>query len=109
MAVSVAAKTAEKKPGKSAAKTAVKPAVKPSLAPKKWAGNVPQIRPGTYADGIPFHELQYLACKLILRPNHFTSRKSLFDFADVMQGPAAQFPPARFHRQQMVALATFNC
>ena len=37
-----------------------------------------------------FSEFQYLACKLILRPNRFTSRKSLFDFGDVIQGPAAQ-------------------
>ena len=75
---------------KTAAKKVVKTAAKAPAAPKKWAGNVPPIKPGTYADGIPFHELQYLACKLILRPNHFTSRKSLFDFGDVMQGPAAQ-------------------
>ncbi|HXF16706.1 MAG TPA: hypothetical protein VN496_06860, partial [Burkholderiales bacterium] len=72
------------------ARKAAKKALKPSPASTKVAGNVPQIKPGTYADGIPFSELQYLACKLILRPNHFTSRKSLFDFADVIQGPAAK-------------------
>jgi hypothetical protein len=57
---------------------------------KRWAGSVPQLKPGRYADGIPIHELEYMACKLILRPNHFTSRRSLFDFAKVMRGPAAQ-------------------
>ena len=72
------------------AKTAATTALKTLPAAKKWAGNVPQLKPGRYADGIPFHELQYLACKLMLRPNHFTSRKSLFDFADMMQGPAGQ-------------------
>jgi hypothetical protein len=82
----MAAKTAARKTSKKAVKTAPKT----PEAPRKWAGNVPSIKPGTYADGIPFHELQYLACKLILRPNHFTSRKSLFDFGDVIQGPAAQ-------------------
>jgi hypothetical protein len=50
---------------------------------------VPPLKPGKYADGLPLHEVQYLECKLILRPNHFTSRKSLFDFAKVMKKPAA--------------------
>lgn len=51
---------------------------------------VPDLRPGKYADGLPYHEVQYLECKLILRPNHFTSRQSLWDFAKVMKKPAAQ-------------------
>ena len=29
---------------------------------------------------------EYLCCKLILRPNHFTSRESLFEFGEVLQG-----------------------
>src|SRR5262249_7060916 len=33
-------------------------------------------------------EVQYLECKIILRPNHFTSRQSFFDFAKVMRRPA---------------------
>ena len=37
---------------------------------------------------MPFNEVQYLECKIILRPNHFTSRKSFFDFAKVMRRPA---------------------
>jgi hypothetical protein len=37
---------------------------------------------------MPLHEVEYLACKLILRPNRFTSRKSLFDFAKVLRRPA---------------------
>ena len=55
-----------------------------------WAGRVPQLKPGRYADGLPIHEVQYLCCKLMLRPNHFTSRKSLFEFAKVMREPAAE-------------------
>lgn len=53
-----------------------------------WAGRVPLIKPGNYADGLPFHEMQYLCCKLVLRPNHFRSRKSLFDFVKVLREPA---------------------
>jgi len=49
---------------------------------------VPEVKPGRYADGIPYPEIEYAACKLILRPNHFVSRKSLFDFAKVLRSPA---------------------
>ena len=54
------------------------------------ARRVADIKPGKYADGLPYHEVQYLECKLILRPNHFTSRQSLWDFARVLRKPAAQ-------------------
>lgn len=54
------------------------------------ARRVPDIRPGRYADGMPYHEVQYLECKLILRPNPFVSRKSFFDFAKVMRRPAKE-------------------
>jgi hypothetical protein len=37
---------------------------------------------------MPLHEVEYLACKLILRPNRFTSRRSLLDFAKVLRRPA---------------------
>ena len=74
-----------------------KPVPKSKSAPKSrppvtssWVGRVPQLKPGTYADGLPFHQVQYLCCKLILRPNRFTSRQSLFDFARVMKAPAAE-------------------
>ncbi|HVO25764.1 MAG TPA: hypothetical protein VMW56_19270 [Candidatus Margulisiibacteriota bacterium] len=51
---------------------------------------MPDIKPGRYADGMPFNEVQYLECKIILRPNHFTSRKSFFDFAKVLRRPAEE-------------------
>jgi hypothetical protein len=55
-----------------------------------WVGRVPQLKPGTYDDGLPIHQVGYLCCKLILRPNHFTSRQSLFDFGKVMRAPAEE-------------------
>jgi hypothetical protein len=55
-----------------------------------WVGRVPQLKPGTYADGMPIHQVQYLCCKLILRPNKFVSRQSLFDFGKVMREPAKE-------------------
>ncbi len=59
---------------------------------KKGPGvkRIPDLKPGRYADGLPFNDIQYLECKLILRPNHFTSRRSLFDFAKLLRRPAAE-------------------
>jgi hypothetical protein len=68
-----------------------KPVPKDELKPKlHWAGRVPHLKPGKYADGIPLHEVEYLSCKPILRPNRFTSRQSLFRFAKVLRAPADQ-------------------
>jgi hypothetical protein len=53
-----------------------------------WVGRVPQLKPGTYSDGMPLHQVEYLCCKLILKPNKFHSRQSLFDFGKVMREPA---------------------
>lgn len=55
-----------------------------------WVGSVPQLKPGTYDDGLPFHQVQYLCCKMMLRPNHFASRASLFEFGEVLRAPAAE-------------------
>jgi hypothetical protein len=31
------------------------------------------LKPGTYSDGHPLDEVRYLECKLILKPDHFSS------------------------------------
>jgi hypothetical protein len=70
--------------------------VAPKRAPERkneavtpsWVGRVPQLKPGTYADGMPIHQVEYLCCKLILRPNKFHSRESFFEFGKVMREPA---------------------
>jgi len=60
-----------------------------SRAPERFGRrrHVPDIKPGQYADGLPLNEVEYIECKLILRPNHFTSRKlssiSLRHYSDV--------------------------
>ena len=74
---------------KSLAKPVAKPTPKSEIK-TSWAGRVPHIKPGRYADGMPLDEIEYLACKLVLRPNRFGSRKNLFDFAKVLQAPADQ-------------------
>ncbi len=67
------------------------PARTDRLLKTTWAGRVPQLKPGQYADGLPLHQVEYLCCKLILRPNRFTSRQSLFDFAKVLKDPANEY------------------
>ena len=59
-------------------------------ATPSWVGRVPQLKPGVYADGMPIHQVTYLCCKLILRPNKFWSRQSFFDFGKVFKEPAKQ-------------------
>jgi hypothetical protein len=54
----------------------------------KASSSLPQVQPGKYADGMPYDQLGYLECKLILKPNHFTSRASLFDFSKALKRPA---------------------
>ncbi len=54
------------------------------------AKRVPELKPGKYSDGLPLDEVKYLECKLILKPNHFTSRESLFDFGKVLRRPAKE-------------------
>src|SRR4029078_12085379 len=58
--------------------------------PLSWVGRVPQLKPGKYAGGLPLHEIHFLCCKLVLKPNHFRSRKNLFDFGKVLLEPAKQ-------------------
>jgi hypothetical protein len=67
--------------------------VKKPHVKKQTVKGLPDLKPGKpgkYADGLPFNEIQYLECKLILQPNHFTSRRSLFDFVKVMRRPALE-------------------
>ena len=78
---------------------------KPDVAPKGPGGRVPAIKPGKYADGLPLHEVQYLESKIILRPNGFTSRKSLENFGKLLRRPARQagvgFEPCDFANQPL--------
>jgi hypothetical protein len=82
-------RTSKSGSSKKAPKRAARPKTKPGAA-ASWVGRVPALVPGLYADGLPIHEVEYLCCKLILRPNRFVSRQSLFSFGEVMQGPARE-------------------
>jgi hypothetical protein len=83
-------KPARARSGKAPVKRASRSSAGPTLRSVTRIGRVPEVKPGKYRDGMPLNQVRFLECKLILRPNHFTSRKSFFDFAKLMRRPAQQ-------------------
>ena len=69
---------------------AVRKAVRKGAQAIGRASLMPDLKPGKYSDGLPLNEVKYVECKIILRPNHFKSRESLFDFGKVMRRPAKE-------------------
>ena len=51
---------------------------------------VPDLKPGTYKDGQPLHEVQFLECKTILKPERFTSAKSFREYAKLVERAAEE-------------------
>ena len=49
---------------------------------------VPEMKQGHYSDGHPLDEVHYLECKIILKPDRFTSKKGFLDFAKVVSHAA---------------------
>jgi hypothetical protein len=50
------------------------------------ARRIPELEEGRYSDGHPLDDLQYLECKLTLKPEGFTSPKSFWDFGKLVRG-----------------------
>jgi hypothetical protein len=49
---------------------------------------VPEIHQGKYSDGHPLDDVHYLECKIILKPDRFTSRQGFVDFAKLARRAA---------------------
>jgi hypothetical protein len=47
--------------------------------------SLPEIKPGHYSDGSPLDDVHYLECKLILKPDRFTSRPSFLEFGAIVR------------------------
>jgi hypothetical protein len=62
-------------------------ALRTSLQPCRGPG----VKPGKYSDGHPFDEVQYLECKLILKPDRFTSAKVFQEFGEIVERTARKF------------------
>ncbi len=50
-----------------------------------------EVQAGTYSDGSPHDQVQYLECKLILKPEPFTSAKVFLDYGKLVKKTAAEF------------------
>jgi hypothetical protein len=51
---------------------------------------IPDLKPGSYSDGSPLDEVHYLECKVILKPDRFTSVPSFHNFGKVVGAAAGQ-------------------
>jgi hypothetical protein len=51
-------------------------------------GLIGNIKPGSYSDGSPLDAIHYLECKLILKPDRFTSAPSFHEFGKIVQRAA---------------------
>lgn len=70
---------------------AEKPGAKREPAKALMPGRAPDQTPGTYSDGHPLDEVQYLECKLILKPDRFTSAKVFQEYGELVGKAAKQF------------------
>ena len=52
---------------------------------------VPHLKQGEYSDGSPLDEVQYLECKLILKPEPFTAAKVFLEFGKLVAQTAKEF------------------
>jgi hypothetical protein len=52
---------------------------------------VPDLKQGQYSDGHPLDEVQYLECKLILKPDRFTAAAVFFDYGKLVARTAKEF------------------
>src|SRR5215471_16815102 len=59
--------------------------------PQLGRGRNLELRPGTYSDGHPLDEVQYLECKLILKPDRFTAAKVFFEYGRLVARTAKEF------------------
>jgi hypothetical protein len=52
---------------------------------------VPEVKQGKYSDGHPLDTVQYLECKLILKPDRFTSAKAFLEYGDLVARTGKEF------------------
>jgi hypothetical protein len=61
--------------------------------PKNRSQSTPvaDSKTGQYSDGHPLDEVQYLECKLILKPDRFTAAKVFLDYGKLVAKTAKEF------------------
>ena len=59
--------------------------------PSKYEPRFDDLKQGHYSDGSPLDEVQYLECKLILKPDRFTAAKVFFEYGKLVARTAKEF------------------
>ena len=57
----------------------------------KYEPRLGDLKQGHYSDGSPLDNVQYLECKLILRPDRFTAAKVFFEYGKLVARTAKEF------------------
>jgi len=65
--------------------------IQKSQLQKSPPSRVPDLKQGQYSDGSPLDEVQYLECKLILKPDRFTAAKVFFEYGELVARTAKEF------------------
>ena len=55
------------------------------------SSRIKDLKQGQYSDGHPLDEVQYLECKLILKPERFTEAKVFFEYGKLVARTAKEF------------------
>lgn len=53
--------------------------------PEAQPDPVPNLKPAAYSDGHPLDQVHYLECKIILKPDRFTSTKAFREFGKIVR------------------------
>jgi hypothetical protein len=64
---------------------------------------VPDLKDGTYSDGHPLDQVQYLECKLILKPDRFTAAKTFLEYGALVGKTANEFGISLNNRNVVLA------
>jgi hypothetical protein len=64
---------------------------------------VPNLKGGTYSDGHPLDRVQYLECKLILKPDRFREAKTFLEFGALVGKTAKEFGISLNNRNVVLA------
>jgi hypothetical protein len=66
-------------------------------------GRGPDLKDGNYSDGHPLDQVQYLECKLILKPDRFTAAKAFLEYGALVGKTAKEFGVSLNNRDVVLA------
>lgn len=67
------------------------------------SSRVPDLKDGNYSDGHPLDQVQYLECKLILKPDRFTSAKAFLEYGALVGMTAKELGVSLNNRDAVLA------